>query len=69
MPAWSGARPDKLSGLPTQKGGLSWVAWRAPCPSDTMACPSKVVVQKRWAEPGTLEDSCPSYAQARPTKS
>jgi hypothetical protein len=23
---------------------------------------------KRWAEPGSLEDSCPSNAQARPTK-
>jgi hypothetical protein len=23
---------------------------------------------KWWAEPGSLEDSCPSYAQTRPTK-
>jgi hypothetical protein len=94
MPAWSGARPNKLLGLVAQKGGLSQIAWRAPCPSDTLACPAKivakkgglsrylgglvpiqclgppnqVVVKERWVEQDSLEDSCPSYAQAHPTK-
>jgi hypothetical protein len=34
-------------------------------------CPSPLYQDggtKAWAEPGSLEDSCPSYAQARPTK-
>jgi hypothetical protein len=30
--------------------------------------PNQVVGEQRWAEPGSLEDSCPSYAQYRPTK-
>jgi hypothetical protein len=46
VPAWSGARPDKLSGLVAQKGGLKRVAWRAPCPSDTLAYLAKFVAQK-----------------------
>jgi hypothetical protein len=34
-------------------------------------CPgpsNQVIVEERWTEPGNLEDSCPSYAQAGPTK-
>jgi hypothetical protein len=30
--------------------------------------PDQVVGAERWAEPGSLEDSCPSNARARPTK-
>jgi hypothetical protein len=30
--------------------------------------PDKVENVERWAEPGSLEDSCPSNTQARPTK-
>jgi hypothetical protein len=30
--------------------------------------PNQVAGAERLAEPGSLEDLCPSYAQARPTK-
>jgi hypothetical protein len=30
--------------------------------------PDQIVGAERWAEPGSLEDSCPSNARARPTK-
>jgi hypothetical protein len=30
--------------------------------------PNQVTGEERWAEPGSLEDSCPSHALARPTK-
>jgi hypothetical protein len=30
--------------------------------------PYHIVGEERWAEPGSLENSCPSYALARPTK-
>jgi hypothetical protein len=30
--------------------------------------PNQVVGEERWAEPSSLEDSCPSDALARPTK-
>jgi hypothetical protein len=30
--------------------------------------PNQVIGEERWAEPGSLEDSCPSDALARPTK-
>jgi hypothetical protein len=29
--------------------------------------PNQIVGEERWAEPGSLEDSCPSYAQASHT--
>jgi hypothetical protein len=30
--------------------------------------PDQIVGAERWAEPGSLEDSCPSNARAQPTK-
>jgi hypothetical protein len=63
--------PIQCLGPPNQvvvkKGGLSRVALRThairyPGP------PDQVVGEERWAEPGSLEDSCPSYAQVCPTK-
>jgi hypothetical protein len=67
LPSWNGSRLDRLLGLMAQKGGLSRVAWRTPCPSDTPSYPTKLNNIERWAQPGSLEDSCPSNARARPT--
>jgi hypothetical protein len=33
-----------------------------------LGSPNQVVGEERWVEPGSLEDSCPSNALARPTK-
>jgi hypothetical protein len=57
------ARPIKIE---VKKGGLSRVAWRTRAPLMS-GPPNQVVGVERWAEPSSLEDSCPSYAQARPT--
>jgi hypothetical protein len=63
-PSNTQARPTKLE---AQEGGLSRVDWR----TRALQCsgpPDQFVGAERWAEPSSLEDSCPSNARAHPTK-
>jgi hypothetical protein len=67
LPSWNGSRPDRLSGLVAHKSGVGSGSLEDSVPIRCLSPPDQVVSAERWAELGSLEDSCPSNARARPT--